>query len=58
VVKVLETAYAATSVELLLADYRLDFLIQVGSERPAFRMDGTPAGRAFAAQQDLLIPSG
>jgi serine phosphatase RsbU (regulator of sigma subunit) len=47
-------AYGASSVELLLADYRLDFLIPMVSERPPFRMDGTPAGRAFAAQEPLL----
>jgi serine phosphatase RsbU (regulator of sigma subunit) len=58
VAKVVESAYAATSVELLLADYRLDFLIPISSERPGFRMDGTPAGRAFAAQHELLIPPG
>ncbi len=52
----IEDAYKASSVELLLADYRLDCLIPVDSERPAFRMDGTPAGRAFAAQQPLLRP--
>jgi serine phosphatase RsbU (regulator of sigma subunit) len=56
VVKAVETAYAATAVELLLADYRLDFLVPIGSERPAFSMDGTPAGRAFAAQHALLVP--
>lgn len=55
VAEVVETGWAATSAELLLADYRLDFLIPVGSERPAFRMDGTPAGRAFASQRDLLL---
>lgn len=54
--EVVRTAYAATSVELLLADYRLDYLIAIGSERPAFPMDGTPAGRAFAAQRELLVP--
>jgi serine phosphatase RsbU (regulator of sigma subunit) len=53
---VVERAYGASSVALLLADYRLDFLIPVGSERPAFRMDGTPAGRAFAAQEPVLSP--
>lgn len=56
VAKVVEAAYAATAVELLLADYRLDFLIPIGSGRPAFSMDGTPAGRAFAAQRALLVP--
>ena len=49
-------AYGASSVELLLVDYRLDFLIPVASERPGFRMDGTPAGRAFAAQEPVLRP--
>jgi serine phosphatase RsbU (regulator of sigma subunit) len=49
-------AYGASSVELLLADYRLDFLIPVASERPGFRMDGTPPGRAFAAQDPVLRP--
>lgn len=53
-----ERTYGATSAELLLVDYRLDFLIPVASERPAFRMDGTPAGRAFAAQQPVLLPPG
>jgi serine phosphatase RsbU (regulator of sigma subunit) len=52
----IKEAYGASSVELLLADYRLDFLIPVASERPAFRMDGTPAGRAFAAQETVLRP--
>jgi serine phosphatase RsbU (regulator of sigma subunit) len=51
-----EQACGAVSVELLLADYRLDFLIPVGSERPPFRMDGTPEGRAFAAQEPVLRP--
>jgi serine phosphatase RsbU (regulator of sigma subunit) len=54
--KAIEHYFAADSVELLLADYQLDFLIPVASERPAFRMDGTPAGRAFAAQQPVLLP--
>jgi serine phosphatase RsbU (regulator of sigma subunit) len=52
----IERAYGVSSVELLLADYRLDFLVPVESERPAFRMDGTPAGRAFAAQEPVLSP--
>jgi serine phosphatase RsbU (regulator of sigma subunit) len=51
-----EQACGAVSVELLLADYRLDFLIPVGSERAPFRMDGTPEGRAFAAQEPVLRP--
>lgn len=55
-VAAIEQAYGASSVELLLADYRLDFLIPLVSERPAFRMDGTPAGRAFAAQEAVLRP--
>lgn len=50
-------AYGASSAELLLADYRLDHLVPVASERPAFRMDNTPAGRAFAAQEPLLRPA-
>lgn len=50
------TAYGANSVVLLLADYRLDYLVPVVSERPAFRMDNTPAGRAFALQEPLLRP--
>ena len=56
VVTVVTQNYGATSVDLLLADYRLDFLVPVASERPAFRMDGTPAGRAFASQEPVLRP--
>jgi hypothetical protein len=55
-VAAVEDAYGASSAELLLADYRLDFLIPIGSEHPGFRMDGTYAGRAYAAQQVLLEP--
>ncbi|MGH3381212.1 MAG: PP2C family protein-serine/threonine phosphatase [Actinoallomurus sp.] len=55
-VAAIEDAYGASSVELLLADYRLDFLIPIGADGPGFRMDGTPAGRAYAAQQALLQP--
>jgi serine phosphatase RsbU (regulator of sigma subunit) len=54
----IEKAYGASSAELLLADYRLDFLIPIGSDRPGFSMDGTPAGRTFASQQALLQPPG
>lgn len=53
-VTVVAATYEASSVELALADYRLDYLVPVVSERPAFRMDNTPAGRAFAAQEPLL----
>ena len=55
-VTVITQAFEANSVDLLLADYRLDFLVSVTSERPAFRMDGTPAGRAFASQEPVLLP--
>ena len=54
----IEKTYGASAAELLLADYRLDFLIPIDSDRPGFRMDGTPAGRAFAAQQPVLRPPG
>ncbi|MFB9835250.1 PP2C family protein-serine/threonine phosphatase [Actinoallomurus acaciae] len=54
----IEQAYGAVSVDLLLADYRLDFLVPVVSGRPAFRMDGTPAGRAFAAQEPVTAKAG
>ena len=54
---VIEQAYGAESVDLLLADYRLDFLIPVVSGGPAFRMDGTPAGRVFAAQEPTTVTS-
>jgi serine phosphatase RsbU (regulator of sigma subunit) len=53
-VTVIAQTYGASSVDLLLADYRLDFLVPVASERPGFRMDGTPAGRAFASQGPVL----
>jgi serine phosphatase RsbU (regulator of sigma subunit) len=55
-VTVITQAYGANSVDLLLVDYRLDFLVPLASERPAFRMDGTPAGRAFASQEPVLRP--
>jgi serine phosphatase RsbU (regulator of sigma subunit) len=48
--------FGANAVELLLADYRLAFLVPVTSERQPIRTDGTPAGRAFAAQQPVLLP--
>jgi serine phosphatase RsbU (regulator of sigma subunit) len=55
-VTVITQAYEANAVDLLLADYRLDFLVPIASERPAFRMDGTPAGRAFASQEPVVRP--
>jgi serine phosphatase RsbU (regulator of sigma subunit) len=55
-VTVIRRTYGAGSVDLLLADYRLDCLVPVASERPGFRMDGTPAGRAFASQEPVLRP--
>ncbi|WP_329241049.1 serine/threonine-protein phosphatase [Actinoallomurus sp. NBC_01490] len=57
VATVVEQAYGAASVDLLLADYRLDFLVPVVSGRPAFPMDGTSAGRAFAAQEPVTSKS-
>jgi hypothetical protein len=57
VATVIEQAYGAASVDLLLADYRLDFLVPVVSGRPAFPMDGTSAGRAFAAQEPVTAKS-
>ncbi|GLY89876.1 PP2C family protein-serine/threonine phosphatase [Actinoallomurus iriomotensis] len=54
----IEQAYGAISVDLLLADYRLDFLVPVVSGRPAFAMDGTSAGRAFAAQETVAVKAG
>ncbi|MDN3358256.1 PP2C family protein-serine/threonine phosphatase [Actinomadura sp. DC4] len=55
-VTVITKTYGAASVDVMLADYRLDYLAPVASERPAFRMDGTPAGRAFASQEPVLRP--
>jgi len=57
-VTVITKTYGASSVDLLLADYRLDYLVPAASEGPGFRMDGTPAGRAFAAQEPVLRPPG
>ncbi|MGI5231376.1 PP2C family protein-serine/threonine phosphatase [Actinoallomurus sp. CA-142502] len=54
----IEQAYGAISADLLLADYRLDFLVPVVSGRPAFAMDGTSAGRAFAAQETVTVKTG
>jgi serine phosphatase RsbU (regulator of sigma subunit) len=54
----IEDGYGAKSADVLLADYRLDFLVPVLSGEPPFRMDGTPAGRAFAAQEPVAVKGG
>lgn len=57
-VTAIEKTYGATTAELLLADYRLRFLVPVLSNRPIFHMDGTPSGRAFAAQEPVVRSPG
>ncbi|MET9486566.1 PP2C family protein-serine/threonine phosphatase [Nocardia sp. NPDC006630] len=55
----LQTDFAATAVDLLLADYRLSMLqpvTQLPHTAPPLPIRTTTAGRAFTAQQVLLEP--
>jgi serine phosphatase RsbU (regulator of sigma subunit) len=49
---------AVEAAEVLLADYRLSFLIPTTLGADPLRLDGTVAGRAFAAQQPVLDREG
>jgi len=46
-------ALDVVDVEVLLADYRQAYLVPMRREVEPVRLDNTPAGHAFAAQQDV-----
>ena len=50
--------FAVSDAEIYLIDYRMNFLIPSGLGRDPIRVDNTPAGRAFAAQQVITEPAG
>ncbi|MBC6457223.1 GAF domain-containing SpoIIE family protein phosphatase [Actinomadura sp. HBU206391] len=45
--------FPVTGAEIYLSDYRMAFLIPVSAGGEPIRMDNTPIGRAFAAQQTI-----
>lgn len=57
-VKALTRDTAVDAADILLADYRLSFLIPTSPGADPIRIDGTVAGRAFAAQEPVLDEAG
>jgi serine phosphatase RsbU (regulator of sigma subunit) len=51
--EVIAAGFPVTGAEIYLSDYRMAFLIPVTPGSEPIRMDNTPVGRAFAAQQTI-----